>query len=267
MSPNRRAAESGIPLRTLGVIVAVCAVIATVLIVTRGGDDDASAASSPAGVAAPGGYGQNAGAGYGHSSGVGHATGAEDDGTTDDGAADDGAADDGAADDAGSAQAGPQPVTEVDKTFLVRVRQAGLWEIPAGRLAQTNAASEAVKRAGLHLLDGHSKLDQLVREDARILGVPLPEEATAEQQDWVKQLENARGAEFDRLFANVLRSSHGKIFATIAEVRAATQNDLIRRHARQANQTVLDHMEVLEDTGLVDNDTLAEVEKSVAPRQ
>ncbi|MFE0274493.1 DUF4142 domain-containing protein [Streptomyces sp. NPDC058992] len=253
MSPNRRAAESGIPLRTLGVIVAVCAVIATVLIVTRGGgDDDASAAPSPAGVVAPGGYGGNAGAGYGHSSGVGHATGAEDEGTSND---------------AGGTQAGPQPVTEVDRTFLVKVRQAGLWEIPAGRLAQTNAASEAVKRAGLHLLDGHSKLDQLVREDAKILGVPLPDEATAEQQDWVRQLENARGAEFDRLFANVLRSSHGKIFATIAEVRAATQNDLIRRHARQANQTVLDHMEVLEDTGLVDNATLAEVEKSVAPRQ
>ncbi|MEU2494968.1 DUF4142 domain-containing protein [Streptomyces sp. NPDC007883] len=252
MSPNRRAAESGVPLRTLCIIAAVCAVIATVLIVTRGGDEEASAAQTPAGIAAPGGYGQSAGAGYGHSSGTGHATGAEDDG---------------AADDAGSVPSGPQPVTEVDKTFLVKVRQAGLWEIPAGRLAQTNASSEAVKRAGLHLLDGHSKLDQLVREDARILGVPLPEEATQEQQDWVRQLEAARGAEFDRLFTNVLRASHGKIFATIAEVRAATQNDLIRRHARQANQTVLDHMEVLEDTGLVDGATLADVEKSVTPRQ
>ncbi|WP_244224141.1 DUF4142 domain-containing protein [Streptomyces tirandamycinicus] len=251
MSPNRRAAESGAPLRTLAVLAAVCAVIATVLIATRGSDGDASATQAPAGVAGQG-YGQSAGAGYGYSSGTGHATGAQKDG---------------AADEAGQAPAGPQPVTEIDKTFLVKVRQAGLWEIPAGRLAQTNASSEAVKRAGLHLLDGHSKLDQLVREDARILGVPIPDEATDEQQEWVRQLENARGAEFDRLFANVLRSSHGKIFATIAEVRAATQNDLIRRHARQANQTVLDHMEVLEDTGLVDSDTLAEVEKSVTPSQ
>ncbi|WNZ06550.1 hypothetical protein [Streptomyces sp. 11x1] len=39
-------------------------------------------------------------------------------------------------------------VTEVDREFLVKVRQAGLWEIPAGRLAQTNASNEAVKRAG-----------------------------------------------------------------------------------------------------------------------
>src|SRR3954471_2068157 len=80
---------------------------------------------------------------------------------------------------------GAGPVTTVDKTFLVKVRQAGLWEMPAGRLAQTNASSEAVKRAGLHLLDGHSKLDELVREDAAILGVELPDKATDEQQGWV----------------------------------------------------------------------------------
>lgn len=154
---------------------------------------------------------------------------------------------------------------QVDQVFLVKVRQAGLWEIPAGRLAQTNASSEAVKRAGHHLIDGHARLDQLVREDAEILGVTLPNQATEEQRGWVAQLTAARGADFDRLFANLLRASHGKIFATIGEVRAATQNPLIRRHAREANQTVMDHMEVLEDTGLVDAATFQEVETAVAP--
>ena len=157
------------------------------------------------------------------------------------------------------------PVTELDKTFLVKVRQAGLWEIPAGDLAQTRASSEQVKRAGLHLMDGHSHLDQLVREDAKMLGVTLPDQATAEQQGWVRQLTNAQGLEFDKLFANLLRASHGKIFATIAEVRAGTQNDVIRRHATQANQTVLDHMTVLEDTGLVDASTIDDVAKAVNP--
>ncbi|WNZ06551.1 DUF4142 domain-containing protein [Streptomyces sp. 11x1] len=105
-----------------------------------------------------------------------------------------------------------------------------------------------------------------MREDAEILGVDIPNDAAEEQQQWVRDLENAQGEEFDKLFANVLRASHGKIFATIGEVRAATQNDLIRRHARQANQTVLDHMEVLEDTGLVDASTFQEVEKDVTPK-
>ncbi|MFF0065724.1 DUF4142 domain-containing protein [Streptomyces sp. NPDC005279] len=218
-------------MRTIAIIATACAVVAAVLIAIRGTSGEASADQVASGIP------QHSSGHYDASGAAGQSTGSQ-----------------------------AQPVTQVDRTFLVKVRQAGLWEIPAGRLAQTHASSDAVRRAGLHLIDGHSKLDQLVREDARILGVELPNEATPEQQGWVKQLDEAQGDEFDRLFANLLRASHGKIFATIGEVRAATQNDLIRRHARQANQTVLDHMEVLEDTGLVDPKTLHEVEAAVAPK-
>ncbi|MEU2280609.1 DUF4142 domain-containing protein [Streptomyces sp. NPDC013178] len=235
MNSNRHAVPTRASTRTVAIIAAVCAVIAAAVIAVRATGDEASASETTAGQA------QHVG---GHSVDAGTAGQAA----------------------AGQSGSATLTVTEVDRTFLVKVRQAGLWEIPAGRLAQTNSSNEVVKRAGDHLIDGHSKLDQLVREDARILGVELPNEATEEQQGFVKQLEAAKGEEFDKLFANILRSTHGKIFATIGEVRAATQNDLIRRHARQANQTVMDHMEVLEDTGLVDASTFQEIEKAVAPK-
>jgi len=232
MSTNRRAASPRVPAKIVAIVMSAIAAVTVTLFAVQSGSGEAKAETS-ADVSAQHGSGHADVAGQGAVS---------------------------------DQTATAQGVTEVDKTFLVKVRQAGLWEIPAGRLAQTNASSEAVKRAGLHLLDGHSKLDQLVREDAKLLGVEIPDEATPEQQAMVTQMENAKGAEFDKIFANLLRSSHGKIFATIAEVRGATQNDLIRRHARQANQTVLDHMEVLEDTGLVDAKTFAEVEAAVAPK-
>ncbi|MGW7486462.1 DUF4142 domain-containing protein [Streptomyces sp. NPDC054786] len=151
----------------------------------------------------------------------------------------------------------------LDKTFLTKVRQAGLWEMPAGRLAQTHASSEAIKRAGMHLLEGHSKLDELAREDSEALSVPIPDQATAEQQGWVDQLKNARGRAFDQLFVDLLRASHGKIFITIGEVRATTKNTMIRRLATQTNNTVQDHMDVLEDTGLVTDATLDDVASTI----
>ncbi|MFI1159452.1 DUF4142 domain-containing protein [Streptomyces sioyaensis] len=154
-------------------------------------------------------------------------------------------------------------VTALDKTFLTKVRQAGLWEMPAGRLAQTHASSEAIKRAGMHLLDGHSKLDQLVREDSEALNAPIPDQATPEQQGWVDQLKKARGRAFDQLFVDLLRASHGKVFITIGEVRATTKNSLVRRLATQANNTVQDHMDVLEDTGLVTDATLDDVASTI----
>ncbi|MFI0904474.1 DUF4142 domain-containing protein [Streptomyces sioyaensis] len=154
-------------------------------------------------------------------------------------------------------------LSALDKTFLTKVRQAGLWEMPAGRLAQTHASSEAIKRAGMHLLEGHSKLDELAREDSEALSVPIPDQATAEQQGWVDQLKNARGRAFDQLFVDLLRASHGKIFITIGEVRATTKNTMIRRLATQTNNTVQDHMDVLEDTGLVTDGTLDDVASTI----
>jgi predicted outer membrane protein len=155
------------------------------------------------------------------------------------------------------------PVTALDKELLVRVRQANLWELPAGRLAQNRGSSEQVKRAGLHLMEGHAHLDQIVREMAGALNVEIPNEPNADQQGWVKEMENLQGAEFDRFFANILREAHGKIFPVVATVRSTTKNSMIRDLATETIKAVSDHLEVLEDTGQVEPDTLDKVRNAL----
>jgi len=156
------------------------------------------------------------------------------------------------------------PVSALDKELLVRVRQANLWELPAGRLAQDRGSNEQVKRAGLHLMEGHSHLDQIVREMAGALNVEIPNEPNADQQGWVKEMENLQGAEFDRYFANILREAHGKIFPVVATVRSTTKNSMIRDLATETIKAVSDHMEVLEDTGQVEPGTLDKVRNALA---
>lgn len=155
------------------------------------------------------------------------------------------------------------PITDLDKELLTRVRQANLWELPAGRLAQERASNEQVKRAGLHLMEGHSHLDQIVREMAAALDVTIPNEPNADQQSWVKKMENLEGEEFDKFFANILREAHGKIFPVVATVRSTTENTMIRDLATETIKAVSDHMEVLEDTGQVETDTFEKVRKAV----
>ncbi|MCF6523755.1 DUF4142 domain-containing protein [Streptomyces sp. JJ36] len=156
-----------------------------------------------------------------------------------------------------------QDLSELDKTFLTKVRQANLWEAPAADLAETHSSSLAVKRAGRHMVDGHSRLDQLVREGAARLGVQLPNQASAEQQEWLAELKNLHGAEFDHRFAQVLRLAHSQIFPVIAQVRVTTKSETVRAFAIEVNQAVLDHLRVLDDTGLVEDATLDEIASSV----
>jgi predicted outer membrane protein len=154
-------------------------------------------------------------------------------------------------------------LSALDRELLIKVRQANLWELPAGRLAQTNAGSESVRRAGLHLIDGHARLDGIVVEISKALGIEIPDQASADQQAWVRQLENSKGEEFDRFFANQLRNAHGKVFVLVAQVRSTTQNSVIRDLAIEANIAVSDHLQVLEDTGLVEERTFTDVAGAV----
>jgi len=146
------------------------------------------------------------------------------------------------------------PLTEQDRDFVVKVRAAGLWEYPLGKVALEKGTTPEVKEAGRHLIDGHAALDAACRKIAPMLNVTLPNVASPQQQGFVNTIESSNGREFDSNFANILRITHGSIFNTIAKIRSTTKNSLVRSLADMANNTVLDHMTVMEKTGFVNID-------------
>ncbi len=156
------------------------------------------------------------------------------------------------------------PLTALDRDFVAKVRLAGLWELPAGRQAEERGTTKAVRTAGEHLVAGHTFLDARVREVAARLRLELPDQPGRQQRQWLAELSAARGGTYDEKFADILRRAHGAVFPVVAEVRAGTRNSLVRTLADDANTTVLDHITVLEKTGLVDFDGLA---RDAAPDQ
>lgn len=150
------------------------------------------------------------------------------------------------------------PLSAADIDLLIKVRQAGLWEMPAGDYASTRAQSPRVKQVGKQIMGEHQKLDQLTRDTAARLGVALPDEPNPDQQRWLAQLAAESGPAFDQDYANLLRAAHGKVFGTLALVRAGTRNEEIRKFAQEGINFVMRHMTYLESTGLVDHDQLPE---------
>jgi predicted outer membrane protein len=146
------------------------------------------------------------------------------------------------------------PLTESDRDFVVKVRAAGLWEYPVGQIGLQKGTTKGVLTASQHLIDGHAGLDATCRKVAPMLNITLPNVASPQQQGFVSQLSADTGKQFDIDFANILRITHGSIFNTIAKIRSTTKNSLVRALADQANLTVLDHMTVMEKTGLVNFD-------------
>lgn len=145
-------------------------------------------------------------------------------------------------------------LTERDCDFVVKVRSAGLWEYPLGELALEKGSTAGVKEAGKHLIVGRAGLDDLCRKIAPMLNITLPNQATPQQQQFVATSAAQSGLQFDSTAANIMRVTHGQIFPTIAKIRASTTNTLVRQVADLTNDTVLDHITVLENTGLVNFD-------------
>jgi predicted outer membrane protein len=150
------------------------------------------------------------------------------------------------------------PLTAADRDLLVKVRQAGLWEMPVGEYAQTRAESQRVKEVGKLIMEEHMELDLITRQTAKKLGVALPDEPNADQQSWMAQLAAESGPAFDKDFANLLRAAHGKVFTVVAGVRSGTRNSEIRKFAQEGINYVMRHMGYLESTGLVDHSQLPE---------
>ncbi|MCP2199680.1 DUF4142 domain-containing protein [Lentzea flava] len=152
------------------------------------------------------------------------------------------------------------PMGPAGRDLLQKVALAGLWEGPAGRMGLQKSANPKVQEASRHLVEGHADLDRRTAELARTLNVQLPTRPNEAQQGWLNEMSAApaRSTEFDKIFANRLRAAHGVVYKFLAQVRTGTRNTAIRDYAKVCMDTVLDHMTVLEATGMVDfNDTEA----------
>jgi predicted outer membrane protein len=152
---------------------------------------------------------------------------------------------------------GPGRLNRADMTLLIGLHQAGLWEIPAARLAAERGTTPKVREAGEKIAAGHAQLDQQTASAAEQFGASLPTAPTAQQKGTLDQLQAADGSQFDQLFVSSLRDAYGFLYPIVGEVRSATRSPVIRRLADQANVSVLGYLQTLESTGLVRYEKLA----------
>ncbi|GIJ77859.1 hypothetical protein Xph01_22910 [Micromonospora phaseoli] len=128
---------------------------------------------------------------------------------------------------AAAAQAA-QP-SEQDTQYLQAVHQVNLYEIAAGELAQEKAQNEQVKEVAQQFVTDHTELDQSVQDLAGQLNVELPSEPTSDQRSALDQLNNASGAEFDRLWVTQELAGHVQaIQATQTEISQGTEPQVVQ---------------------------------------
>jgi predicted outer membrane protein len=144
------------------------------------------------------------------------------------------------------------PLTTLDREFMRSIRTAGLWELPACRMARERSTQRSMQTMRDRIVAGDAELDRRVIKAAVTLKVPLPNRPPRSQRRYLAEIEQARGKKFDELLVNHMRKQDGTTMGLLSLVRDQTRNSMVRSLATRANTIVLDHIETQEDTGLVD---------------
>jgi predicted outer membrane protein len=159
------------------------------------------------------------------------------------------------------------PLSQYDRNLLINVRWANLWEGPTSERIAQQTTNPKVRAVAQQLSREHHALDAVVLSTAKQLDVPLPDVPGTLQQAWSREILAKTGDAADDAWANITREAHGTVFMLIAQVRAQTQNDVIRAFAQTADETVMRHMTLLESTALVRSNSLYVGSMALAPHQ
>lgn len=118
----------------------------------------------------------------------------------------------------GTAFAGVQPQ---EAEFLKTAAQTDLAEIKMGQLAEQQGQHKAVRQFGKTLVTDHQKALKSTRSLAKSLGVMLPDQPNAAQQQKYSEFAAMRGGNFDAAFLTAMIMGHEK---AINDFKAQAQN-------------------------------------------
>jgi putative membrane protein len=110
----------------------------------------------------------------------------------------------------GVAQAQSDTISDQDKTFLKGQQETNIAEVQLGKVAIERATTETVRELAQKLMADHQKVMELNRALSTKLGLPVPEQPSAEQQATGEKIKAQTGAAFDAAYVAAQVEGHTK---------------------------------------------------------
>ncbi len=131
--------------------------------------------------------------------------------------------------------------------FVATVAASDMYEIAAGKLAQTMATNEECKKFGAMLVTDHGKssADLKTAAAAASPAVTVPTTMPAELQAKIDALKAAKGADFDKLFIEQQKEGHQKALDALKSYAAGGDQPSLKMFASKGAPVVQGHLDKL----------------------
>jgi putative membrane protein len=131
--------------------------------------------------------------------------------------------------------------------FASTIAGSDMYEIAAGKLAQTMATKDGNKKFGTMLVTDHTKSSAMLKTAAAAASpkVTLPTTMPAELQTKIDALKAAKGADFDKLFVEQQKDGHAKALDALKSYAASGDQPSLKKFATDATPVVQSHLDAL----------------------
>lgn len=141
-----------------------------------------------------------------------------------------------------NASASATSLSDQDKKFADAAAKGGMMEVMMGKLAATNASSATVKSLGTMMVNDHSKANDELKKWATGVNYTLPTALDAEKQKKYDDLKAKKGAEFDRMYTDLMVSDHQKDVAEFKKEASSGTESSLKSFAGKTVPTLEHHL-------------------------
>lgn len=131
--------------------------------------------------------------------------------------------------------------------FASTIAGSDMYEIAAGKLAETMATNASCKKFGAMLVTDHGKSTAMLKTAAAAAtpAVTLPTTMPAELQAKIEALKATKGADFDKLFVEQQKDGHEKALEALKSYAASGDAPSLKDFANKAIPVVQGHLDQL----------------------
>jgi putative membrane protein len=123
----------------------------------------------------------------------------------------------------------PQPMSDIEQSFLQKAAEGQQAEVVLGQLAVQKASSDQVKQYGAHMIQDHQKASEELRQLATREGTLLPSQLSIEHQQIQQKLSQLSGKDFDKAYISFMVEDHMKDLGEFQQGARTLQDPQVRQ--------------------------------------
>jgi putative membrane protein len=129
-----------------------------------------------------------------------------------------------------------------DSTFVMEAASGGMFEVELGKIAESRAKNDDVRKFGQRMVDDHGKGNEQLKKAAMSAGITVPAKMNEKDQKNLDRFKNYTGENFDQDYVKDMISDHQHDIAEFTRASKEAKNPAIKEFAAKSLPLLKDHL-------------------------